>query len=73
MACHHVLFFSIPADFPVSELCICADAVRRLHPGATDSEVKEVVTTWLTGSRDRDNGKREREETKRARQTEDRV
>ena len=47
--------------------------MRRLHPGATDSEVKEVVTTWLTGSRDRDNGKREREETKRARQTEDRI
>ena len=54
-------------------VCICADAVRRLHPGVTDSEVKEVVTTWLTGSRDRDNGKREREEAKRARQTEDRV
>ena len=54
-------------------MCVSADAVRRLHPGVTDSEVKEVVTTWLTGSRDRDNGKREREETKRARQTEDRV
>ena len=52
-------------------MCICADAVRRLHPGATDSEVKEVVTTWLTGSRDRDNGKREREEAKRMRRTED--
>ena len=45
-------------------MCICADAVRRLHPGATDSEMREVVTTWLTGSKDRDNGKREREEAK---------
>jgi len=58
-------------------VCICADAVRRLHPGATDSEMREVVTTWLTGSRNRD-GKRgrwkertEREEAKRARQAED--
>ena len=54
-------------------VCICADAVRRLHPGATDSEMREVVTTWLTGSKDRDNGKREREEAKRGRQAEDRV
>ena len=43
--------------------------MRRLHPGATDSEMREVVTTWPTGSRD--NGKREREEAKRARQAED--
>ena len=47
--------------------------MRRLHPGATDSEVKEVATTWLTGSRDRDNGNREREKAKTTRQTEDRV
>ena len=52
-------------------MCVCADAVRRLHPGATDLEVREVVTTWLTGSRD--NGKREREEAKKTRQAEDRV
>ena len=49
-------------------MCICADAVRRLYPGATDSEVRKVVSTWLTGSRDRDNGKMEREEAKKTRQ-----
>ena len=49
-------------------MCICADAVRRLYPGATDSEVRKVVTTWLTGSRDRDNGKMESEEAKKTRQ-----
>ena len=54
-------------------MSICEDAVRRLHPGATDSEMREVVTTWLTGSRDRDSGKRGREEAKRARQAKDRV
>ena len=57
------------STFNVVCVCICADAVRRLHPGATDSEMREVVITWLTGSRD--NGKREREEAKRARQAED--
>ena len=57
------------STFNVVCVCICADAVRRLHIGATDSEMREVVTTWLTGSRD--NGKREREEAKRARQAED--
>ena len=40
----------------------------RLHPGATDSEMREVVTTWLTGNRD--NWNREREGAKRARQAE---
>ena len=61
------------STFKVVCVCICADAVRRLHPGATDSEMREVVTTWLTGSKDRDNRKREREEAKRGRQAEDRV
>ena len=46
------------STFNVVRVCVCADAVRRLHPGATDSEMREVVTTWLTGSRN--NRKRER-------------
>ena len=57
------------STFNVVRVCVCADAVRRLHLGATDLEVREVVTTWLTGSRD--NGKRERAEAKRARQAEE--
>ena len=46
------------STFNIVCVCICADAVRRLYPGASDSEMREVVTTWLTGSRD--NGKREK-------------
>ena len=57
---YYYYYFSLPADFPVSKLqdfqllmlfvcvCICADAVRRLHLGATDSEMRDEVTTWLT-------------------------
>ena len=38
-----------------------ADGVRKQYPGATDAAIREAIASWLSGSRDRDGGKKERE------------
>ena len=47
-------------------VCFVAESVRKQYPDATDAQMRDVIANWLAGSRDRDNGKRERVDAKRA-------
>ena len=39
-------------------LLFCFERARRYFQHATDAVIREVITAWLTGSRDRDHGKK---------------
>ncbi|KAL8625346.1 hypothetical protein ACOMHN_044489 [Nucella lapillus] len=44
------------------------EGVRKLYPDSTETQMRDIVTHWLSGSRDRENGKKQREARRASRE-----